>query len=251
MGGEKMQSANVLAISIDIHNRKEYVIRSENRSVTREIRPLGTFLLDNERLLTEDFFRAQKHLSLDEMHKYSSYDVFKECRPDVISNARSEFHAFYDGRKLYISANNDNDSLFRYYLDEIYAAGIFPRRCMCCGKIFLSGRKHGNVICSDNCRKKKKSQNTMAYYGKLSPNEIFYNSIYRKWKQRINRAEKKQAIDSDGILRLNQKLQELITVNRALANERKNIDPTDKSFDMMWRKQLEQLDTELYETLDK
>ena len=77
------------------------------------------------------------------------------------------------------------------------------------------------------------------------------NSIYRKWKQRINRAEKKQAIDSDGILQLNQKLQELITVNRALANERKNIDPTDKSFDMMWRKRLEQLDTELYETLDK
>lgn len=172
-------------------------------------------------MLSDGFFDAQKHLSLNERHKYSSFEVLKHCYPEKIPDVSNDFRIFYIGDSPYIATDFNFIELFRYYLDEIYAVGMFPRSCMSCGSLFLSGKKHGDVLCSVECRKKKKSQNTMAYYGKLSENETLYNNLYRKWKQRIDRADEKHTIGLEGISQLRQGLKELTEINRARANERK------------------------------
>lgn len=122
---------------------------------------------------------------------------------------------FFRKGLIFISTENDFIGLIRLYLDQVYSAMLFPRKCMSCGRFFLSGKKHGNVLCSsDECRKKKKVENTMAYYNRLSENETLYIKIYRKWKQRIDRAEKTHTVDDDGIVKLRQALTDLIKTNR-------------------------------------
>lgn len=205
-------------------------------------------------ILSDTFIEAQKHLTLNASHKHSSFEVLKSCYPDKISDIGNDFKAFYIKDKLYIATDYNFIGLFRYYLDELYAAGMFPRNCMSCGKLFLSGKKHGDVLCSAECRKKKKSQNTMAYYGKLSENEVLYNSLYRKWKQRIDRAEEKQTVDEKGIAQLRQELKELTEINRTRANERKkgNVPEKDgvpdyESFDKLYYNVLMSKDKFLYQ----
>ena len=128
---------------------------------------------------------------------------------------------------------------------------------MSCGLLFLSGKKHGDVLCSVECRKKKKSQNTMAYYGRLSENEALYNNLYRKWKQRIDRVEEKHTIGSEGIVQLRQELKELTKINRIRVNERKmgNVPEKDgvpdyESFDKLYREALCKQDRNLYDLLN-
>ena len=61
----------------------------------------------------------------------------------------------------------------------------------------------------------------MAYYDNLSENEGLYTKIYRKWKQRIDRAETNSTVSEKGIEQLRQELKELTEVNRIRATERK------------------------------
>lgn len=208
----------------------------------------------NTPILSNSFFEFQTHLSLNERHGYSSYDVLKQCYPDKIPNVSNNLKIFYIGEIMYIATDFHFIDLFRYYLDKIYAAGMFPRRCMSCDSLFLSGKKHGDVLCSYECRKKRKSQNTMAYYEKLSENETLYNNLYRKWKQRIDRAEEKHTIGAAGIVCLRQHLKELVDINRIRANERKkgNVPEKDgipdyQSFDKLYYEVLMSQDQLLYQ----
>ena len=204
-------------------------------------------------ILSDVFFEAQKHLTLNERHTHSSFQVLKSCYPDKITDISNDFRAFYIKDKLYIATDFNFVGLLRFYLDELYAEGMFPRSCMSCGTVFLSGKKHGEVLCSAECRKKKKAQNTMAYYDKLSENEVLFNSLYRKWKQRIDRAEEKQTVDEKGIAQLRQELKEFTEINRARANERKkgNVPEKDgvpdyESFDKLYHDILVSKDEFLY-----
>lgn len=251
-----------VGISIDTYNRKEYVIKSENGAETYFTEKIGNFLSEHyeyaTQIFTPSFFEAQKHLKLNAGHLYDVRNVLKVSAPNVIS----EWETAYDIEKavgvLYLVYRNDRQylvaekdmmsqiSLIIEYLNKLYAAGLFPRLCMSCGSLFISGKKHGDVLCSEECRKKKKSQNTMAYYGKLSKNEVLYNNLYRKWKQRIERAEEKQTIDAEGIAQLRQGLKNLIETNRLLANESKAGNISDEDY----HNRIVLRDKELYELID-
>ena len=201
-------------------------------------------------LLSDTFFETQKHLSLNDRHKLSSYEMLKQYGTEISGH----MHYFYVGDYPYMATDFDFIGLLQYYLDELYNVNLFPRSCMSCGRLFLSGKKHGDVLCSAECRKKKKSQNTMTYYGNLSENEVLYTKIYRKWKQRIDRAEENRSVSEKGIEQLRQELRELTEVNRIRANERKkgNVPEKDgvpdyKSFDNKYHQILVDTDKGLYE----
>ncbi|MCC8043420.1 MAG: DUF6076 domain-containing protein [Oscillospiraceae bacterium] len=156
-------------------------------------------------------------------------------------------HYFYIDNCPYMATDFDFISLLWYYLDELYNVNLFPRSCMNCGRLFLSGKKHGDVLCSAECRKKKKSQNTMTYYGNLSENEVLFTKIYRKWKQRIDRAEENRTVSEKGIKQLRQELRELTEINRTRANERKKRNVLDcVSFDKLYYDVLTSKDKSLY-----
>lgn len=169
-------------------------------------------------VMSDTFFETQKHLSLNSRHKLSSYEMLKSFNTSEVSG---NLHYFYINDCPYAATDFDFIGLLRYYLDELYNVNLFPRSCMSCGKLFISGKKHGDVLCSAECRRKKKSQNTMAYYDNLSENEVLYTKIYRKWKQRIDRAETNHTVSEKGLEQLRQELKELTEVNRIRANERK------------------------------
>ncbi len=200
-------------------------------------------------ILAESFFEKQKHLSLNDRHILTAFELLKE----KMSGISEDLRLFYIEDTPYIATDFNLVGLFRYYLDELYGAGMFPRSCMRCGKLFLSGKKHGDVLCSAECRKKKKSQNTMTYYDNLSENEVLYTKIYRKWKQRIDRAEANHTVSEKGISQLRQELKELTEVNRIRANERKkgNVPEKDgvpdyESFDKLYYNVLMEHDKFLY-----
>lgn len=93
----------------------------------------------------------------------------------------------------------------------------------------------------------------MNYYGNLSENEVLYTKIYRKWKQRIDRAEENRTVNEKGIEQLRQELTELTEVNRVRANERKkgNVPEKDgvpdyESFDKLYYDVLMSKDKFLY-----
>ena len=117
---------------------------------------------------------------------------------------------------------------------------------MRCGSLFLSGKRHGNVLCSDECRKKKKVQNTIHYYSVCSENEKLYLKIYRKWKEREHRAADNHSISESGLEQLDRKLKQLIVMHREYAYRREEgrLNETD------WAAALENYDNELYELWD-
>lgn len=256
------------AVSLDLYNKKEYIIYSIGGKETTRVRELGELLFDfadqtdkperynaaaeylsyfSEKkitpLLTDGFFEAQRYLHINGEHRYSSCDVIN-CYSDKLA-------AFYVDNKLYMATEDNFKLLLQYYLDVIYSIRLFPRKCMSCGSLFLSGKKHGDVLCSEKCRKKKKSQNTMVYYGNLSENEAQYNNLYRKWKQRIDRAEEKHTIGSEGIVQLRQKLKELTEINRENSNKRKRNEYDDlERFDKAYFDALNISDRKLYELFD-
>lgn len=198
-------------------------------------------------ILSDSFFEKQKHLSMNDRHKLTSYEILKDKTTD------KHLHYFYIGDCPYVATDFDFVGLLRYYLDEMYGETLFPRSCMSCGKLFISGKKHGDVLCSAECRKKKKSQNTMNYYDKLSENEVLYTKIYRKWKQRIDRAAESCTVSEKGLEQLREELSELTRINRIRANERKkgNVPEKDgvpdyESFDKLYYDMLMSKDRFLY-----
>lgn len=262
------------AVSLDLYNKKEYIIYSIGGKETTSVRELGELLFDfadqtdkperynaaaeylsyfSEKkitpLFTDGFFEAQRYLHINGEHRYSSCDVINCCSDK--HSISDKLAAFYVDDKLYMAIEYNFKLLLQYYLDVIYSIRLFPRKCMSCNSFFLSGKKHGDVLCSEKCRKKKKSQNTMAYYGKLSENEVLYNNLYRKWKQRIDRAEEKHTVGSDGIAQLRQELKELTEINRENSNKRKRNDYDDlERFDKTYFDALYNSDWKLYELFD-
>lgn len=269
-----MELESYFAVSLDLYNKKEYIIYSIGGIEIAKVRELGELLFDfadqtdkperynaaaeyltcfSEKkitpLLTDNFFETQRHLHLNGEHRYSSYDVIDGCSDK--HNKSGKLAAFYVDDKLYMAVEDNFELLLQYYLDVIYSIRLFPRKCMSCNSFFLSGKKHGDVLCSEECRKKKKSQNTMAYYGKLSENEALYKNLYRKWKQRIDRAEEKHTIGSDGIAQLRQELKELTEINRTRAKKRKRNEYDDlEHFDKGYFDALNICDRKLYELFD-
>ena len=264
------------AVSLDLYNMKEYIIYSISGQEVSSVRKLGELLFDfadstdpadkldrynaaaeylsyfpGKRitpLLTDDFFEAQKHLRLNSEHRYSAYDIINRILPDE-NWEESRLRVFFRKELVFIATEDDFIGLIRLYLDKIYNAMLFPRKCMSCGSLFLSAKKHGNVLChSDECRKKKKSENTMAYYSRLSEAETLYIKIYRKWKQRIDRAEERHTVDENGIAQLRQVLTELIETNRTWAKKQKK---GAKDFDEhKYREDLKCKDQTLYKLFD-
>lgn len=187
------------AVSLDLYSKKEYSIRSENGAVTKEIRPLGTFLFENAQLLTDDFFQAQRHLSLNKMHGYSAYNVLKKsCDPEAACDPAEELRMFYSEDRLYIAAESSTDfTLFRYYLDTIYAAGLFPRRCAGCGKLLIAKTHLFDVLCPE-CRKRRELEKNMRYKENHDNEfETVYRKAYQRWYTRIRRAKKNKELPED------------------------------------------------------
>lgn len=192
-----MEMNSYFAVSIDLYNKKEYIIRYENGTAVQDTRQLGTFLFDNERLLTEEFFRAQRHLSLNKSHGYSAYNVLKSCSEMI--DEQTDLRMFYaEEDRLYVAAETDSDTtLFRYYLDTIYAAGLFPRRCSDCGKLLIGKTHLFNVLCPE-CRKRRDYEKNIRYRENHDNEfETMYRKVYQRWYTRIRRAKKNKELPED------------------------------------------------------
>lgn len=248
-----------IGVSIDTYNNKEYIINSDNETVTYYTGKIGSFLFDHfkysAQILTSSFFEAQKHLKLNDSHCYDVNDVLKVSAPDVISEWENNYNIenavgvlfliYKKGRQYLIAEKNETAqiSLIIEYLNKLYAVGLFPRCCMNCGSMFLSHKKHGDVLCSDSCKRKKKSQNTLAYYARGTEGEKLYLKIYRKWKQRINRAADKRSVSEDGLELLDQKLKQLTCMRRTATDRRK----AGRFDEAEWLVLLRDYDREFYE----
>ena len=233
------------AVSLDLYNKKEYILYSIGGREIRKVRELGELLFDfadqgdtperynaaaeylscfSEKkitpLITENYFERQKHLHLNEEHRFTSYGLIG-CLFDN-KNKSDRLISFYLNDRLYTAIEDNFELLLQYYLDVIYSVNLFPRKCMNCGLLFLSGKKHGDVLCSVECRKKKKSQNSMAYYRRLSENEILYTKLYRKWRLRITKNKNNNKFDDESIERLENKLQDFIKINRIASQNYKS-----------------------------
>lgn len=265
--------SDYFAVSLDTYNKKEYIMYSVGDVIVEKERTLGEFLFDffdtsqerenvvdeylshfhdadKECFMTDRFFAIQKHIKLNKMHRYSASQVLEQISPDNITKVSNKVEMFYIGEKRYVASEHNFLELFKYYLDEIYTAGMFPRSCMNCGSLFISGKKHGYVLCSEKCRRKKKSQNTMAYYKRQSECEALYYNLYRKWKQRIDRADEKHTIGAEGIAQLRQEFEKLIRFNRQRINECKEFVHT-QSFQEEHYKELMACDNNLYQLFDE
>ena len=253
----------LLSVSLLRHITEEN-IKSENGVETYYVERVGSFLSEHfdfvNQIFTSDFFEAQKHLKLNAGHQYDALDVLKVSAPEIISewetaydiestHAVGALYLIYRNDRQYLVAEKDlfsQISLIINYLNKLYADGLFPRKCMRCGSLFLSGKRHGNVLCSDECRKKKKVQNTIHYYSVCSENEKLYLKIYRKWKEREHRAADNHSISESGLEQLDRKLKQLIVMHREYAYRREE----GRLNEADWAAALENYDNELYELWD-
>lgn len=230
---EKMEKNNLtcynnyFAISLDTYKKKEYIMYSVGDTVIEKERNLGEFLFDfsdvlqkrnrknvvdeylsyfpevkKECLLTDKFIEIQRHISLDEMHKYSSFQIFEQLHLENILKSSNSYNMFYVGSQLYVATDFNLYGLFRYYLDEIYAAGLFPRRCLNCDRLFIANTNIFDVLCSDACRKQRNSEKLSRYKEKHNDEcETQYMKVYQRWYTRIRRAKEKGRL-SDGDLQI-------------------------------------------------
>lgn len=206
-------------------------------------------------LLSDNFLKKQKEMKRDNLNQYSLYEIFKNDQD--ITETNTSLRVFYLNNRLYIATDFDFIGLMRFYLEKLYEIKIFPRKCMVCGEYFFCNKKHGEVICSNNCRKTTKSRNSINYYNNLSETELIYTKLYRKWKKKIDRAENKFTINKAGIKKLEEELKELMNANRTLVSERKKGNVPEKdgipdydSFDNMHKETLERYDSSLYQLFD-
>ena len=203
------------AVSIDLYNKKEYIIYSIDGKKVSKVRELGEILFDfadpvNEPerynaaaeylsyfpekrivpLLTDDFFEAQKHLKLNSEHRYSAYTLLnsytdKPCDSSMLT-------AFYLKDKLYMSIQNDFKYLLQFYLDTLYNVNLFPRRCKRCNGLFLAKTSWFDVLCSDSCKKQSAIEKKNRYIEKHNDEyEAQFMKIYQRWYTRIRRAKEK------------------------------------------------------------
>lgn len=202
-----------IAVSLDTYNKKEYLVYSIGNEKFSKIRKLGTLLFDLSgsgdaaaeylsifsdmkaaELLTDDFLESQKHLSLNEAHRYSSYDILKKY-PD--NNESSKLTAFYIQDRLYVAAQNNLKYLLQYYLDTLYANNLFPRKCKCCNGLFLAKTHLFDVLCQ-TCREKSTAEKTLRYKENHNDDyETQYIKIYQKWYTRIRRAKARGQLTDD------------------------------------------------------
>lgn len=252
-----------IGVSVDEYNNKEYVISSENGTETYFTEKTGDFLSKHfcytDLLLTPSFYEAQKHMKLNSEHQYDVLDVLKISSPDIISEWEAAYYSnicvgkvfllYRNGQQYLIAEKNQTAqiTLIIGYINKLYAQGLFPRLCMNCGSLFLSGKRHGNVLCSDSCKRKGKVKNTMDYYGRHSENDRFYLNIYRKWYQRIKRAADNKSVDQADLDLLRRRLNQLTFMHKTAADKRKagTFDETE------WHESLLNYDTEFYKLWDK
>lgn len=202
-----------IAVSLDTYNKKEYLVYIIGNEKFSEIRKLGTLLFDLSgsgdaaaeylsifsdmkaaELLTDDFLESQKHLSLNEAHRYSSYDVLKKY-PD--NNESSKLTAFYIQDRLYVAAQNNLKYLLQYYLDTLYANNLFPRKCKCCNGPFLAKTHLFDVLCQ-TCREKSIDEKALRYKENHNDDyETQYIKVYQRWYTRIRRAKARGQLTDD------------------------------------------------------
>ena len=223
------------AVSLDIDNQREHIIycsdsieafyTNQTDNVFKIERPLGEFIFDfsglqeqerynavteylsnfpehnSAHILTEIFFEAQRHLSFlplkNDKNRFCTYDVLKICSPETICKTEYDLRAFYVEDKLYIATEYDVVSLFRYYLDELYAAHLFPHKCNSCCGLFLSDKMRGGYICL-NCRKQRNYEKLCRYKDNHDDKyEAQYMKVYQKWYTRIRRAKERGQMSKD------------------------------------------------------
>ncbi len=202
-----------IAVSLDTYNKKDYLVYIIGNEKFSEIRKLGTLLFDLSgsgdaaaeylsifsdmkaaELLTDDFLESQKHLSLNEAHRYSSYDVLKKY-PD--NNESSKLTAFYIQDRLYVAAQNNLKYLLQYYLDTLYANNLFPRKCKCCNGLFLAKTHLFDVLCQ-TCREKSIDEKALRYKENHNDDyETQYIKVYQRWYTRIRRAKARGQLTDD------------------------------------------------------
>lgn len=201
-----------LAISLDTYNKKEYLIYHNGKENVSEIRQLGKLLFDFSELqdekptaaylsdvkipalLTDDFLEKQRHLSFNEMHRYSSYIILKDYPDD---NEKSKLTAFYIQNRLYMATQGNFKSLFQYYLDELYSDGLFPRKCKRCGSLILARTNYFDILCFA-CRKDAVAEKTIRYKENHNDEyEALYIKVYQRWYTRIRRAKAKGQLTDD------------------------------------------------------
>lgn len=202
-----------IAVSLDTYNKKEYLVYSIRNEKFSGIRKLGTLLFDLSgsgdaaaeylsifsdmkaaELLTDDFLESQKHLSLNEAHRYSSYDILKKY-PD--NNESSKLTAFYIQDRLYVAAQNNLKYLLQYYLDTLYANNLFPRKCKCCNGLFLAKTHLFDVLCQ-TCREKSIDEKALRYKENHNDDyETQYIKVYQRWYTRIRRAKARGQLTDD------------------------------------------------------
>lgn len=205
-------------------------------------------------LVNDKFLDIQKHMKLDDNRRFSSTDILDALNREYDNNGK--IRIMYIDNCPYIVTDFDFVGLFRYYLDELYNMGLFPRKCMRCNSWFLAKKKHGNVLCSSECQKKSNAHNSMEYYKKMDENDKIYYNLYHKWKQRINKLKENNEISSDKIDKLIEGLTLLTEINKARVSYRKKLNVSDKdgipnhhSFDEEYKSAFQTQDDNMYSIL--
>lgn len=243
------------AVSLDLYNKKEYIIYSIGGKEITKVRELGELLFDfadqtdkSERynaaaeylacfsekkitpLLTDDFFEAQRHLHLNGEHRYSSCDVI-DCYSDK-HNKPGKLAAFYVDDKLYMAVKDNFELLLRYYLDVIYSIRLFPRKCKGCNNIFLARTHLFDVLCSDNCKMQRNSEKLSRYKEKHNDEyEAQYMKVYQRWYTRIRRAKEKGRLPEDKLQYCNDLFADFTAKSRQKRNDVHNQNITSEEYE--------------------
>ncbi|MDD6991767.1 MAG: DUF6076 domain-containing protein [Oscillospiraceae bacterium] len=100
----------------------------------------------------------------------------------------------------YIITDFKVGNIVEYYIKVLYKDKLFPRRCDECGKLFIGRNSAFTVLCSDECREKRKVEYYNVYKEKANDEyEKIYNRVYHKWYVKYKRAKDKKLLTEEQI----------------------------------------------------
>ena len=193
----------MFAITLDTYNGKEHIICQENNTETEYVQELGAFLLDFPDIFNDNFYDVQRHLKLNARHSYSSLPVLEQCCPELVRKD-VKINMFYRDDMRFFAIDTERIELLRYYLDELYAANLFPRRCINCNTLFVAKSHLFDVLCSDACKKQKTSEKLIRYKERHDDEyEAQYMKVYQRWYTRIRRLKIKGLLTGNELILCN------------------------------------------------